>query len=291
MEAHMRVLVTGACGQLGLAVTQELLTRGVDFWGLSALEMDVTDQTMVQKRLHLYRPDVVINCAAYTKVDQAEDEARVCWAVNVNGVQNLAVGCGEIGAKLVHLSTDYVFSGDGEQFYEPDDCVGPLCVYGQSKLAGELAARSLLKECFIVRTSWAFGRSEANFVKTMLRLASRKAELDVVCDQIGSPTYTVDLASLLCDMAQTDKFGVYHATNEGVCSRAEFAREIFHLAGKDVKVHPIPTNEYPARAVRPLNSRLSKDNLDEAGFNRLSPWQDALSRYLGEIGERPTCEK
>ena len=211
----MRVLVTGACGQLGYAVSQELAVRETEYLGLSAREMDVTDRAAVQKRLLSYRPNVVINCAAYTKVDQAEDKAGECWAVNVDGVRNLAEGCGKIGAKLVHLSTDYVFSGEGDRPYEPDDCVKPLCVYGQSKLAGELAVRSFLKESFIVRTSWAFGKSETNFVRTMLRLADCRAELDVVCDQIGSPTYTVDLASLLCDMAETEKWSV--SRNERGC--------------------------------------------------------------------------
>lgn len=285
----MRVLVTGACGQLGYAVSQELAVRETEYLGLSAREMDVTDRAAVQKRLLSYRPNVVINCAAYTKVDQAEDKAGECWAVNVDGVRNLAEGCGKIGAKLVHLSTDYVFSGEGDRPYEPDDCVKPLCVYGQSKLAGELAARSFLKECFIVRTSWAFGKSETNFVKTMLRLADCRAELDVVCDQIGSPTYTVDLASLLCDMAETDKYGVYHATNEGVCSRAELAREIFRQAGKQVHINTVPTSQYPDRARRPLNSRMSKEKLEQMGFSRLPPWQDALARYLKEINGYSGC--
>ena len=285
----MRVLVTGACGQLGYAVSQELAVRGTEYLGLSAREMDVTDRAAVQKRLLSYRPNVVINCAAYTKVDQAEDKAGECWAVNVDGVRNLAEGCGKIGAKLAHLSTDYVFSGEGDRPYEPDDCVKPLCVYGQSKLAGELAARSFLKECFIVRTSWAFGKSETNFVKTMLRLADCRAELDVVCDQIGSPTYTVDLASLLCDMAETDKYGVYHATNEGVCSRAELAREIFRQAGKQVHINTVPTSQYPDRARRPLNSRMSKEKLKQMGFSRLPPWQDALARYLKEINGYSGC--
>ena len=285
----MRVLVTGACGQLGYAVSQELTARGTEYLGLSAREMDVTDRAAVQKRLLSYRPNVVINCAAYTKVDQAEDKAGECWAVNVDGVRNLAEGCGKIGAKLVHLSTDYVFSGEGDRPYEPDDCVKPLCVYGQSKLAGELAVRSFLKECFIVRTSWAFGKSETNFVKTMLRLADCRAELDVVCDQIGSPTYTVDLASLLCDMAETDKYGVYHATNEGVCSRAELAREIFRQAGKQVHINTVPTSQYPDRARRPLNSRMSKEKLEQMGFSRLPPWQDALARYLKEINGYSGC--
>lgn len=285
----MRVLVTGACGQLGYAVSQELAVRETEYLGLSAREMDVTDRAAVQKRLLSYRPNVVINCAAYTKVDQAEDKAGECWAVNVDGVRNLAEGCGKIGAKLVHLSTDYVFSGEGDRPYEPDDCVKPLCVYGQSKLAGELAVRSFLKESFIVRTSWAFGKSETNFVRTMLRLADCRAELDVVCDQIGSPTYTVDLASLLCDMAETEKYGVYHATNEGVCSRAELAHEIFLQAGKQVHINAVPTSQYPDRARRPLNSRMSKEKLKQMGFSRLPPWQDALARYLKEINGYSGC--
>ena len=285
----MRVLVTGACGQLGYAVSQELAVRETEYLGLSAREMDVTDRAAVQKRLLSYRPNVVINCAAYTKVDQAEDKAGECWAVNVDGVRNLAEGCGKIGAKLVHLSTDYVFSGEGDRPYEPDDCVKPLCVYGQSKLAGELAVRSFLKESFIVRTSWAFGKSETNFVRTMLRLADCRAELDVVCDQIGSPTYTVDLASLLCDMAETEKYGVYHATNEGVCSRAELAREIFLQAGKQVHITAVPPSQYPDRARRPLNSRMSKEKLKQMGFSRLPPWQDALARYLKEINGYSGC--
>jgi len=184
---------------------------------------------------------------------------------------------------MLYISTDYVFPGTGERFYKPDDPTGPLGVYGQTKLEGELAVRELLDCFFIVRISWVFGLNGNNFVKTMLRLAETKTEVNVVCDQVGSPTYTADLAPLLCDMIMTEKYGVYHASNEGVCSWAEFAREIFRLAGKDVKVNAIPTSEYPTRAVRPLNSRMSKDKLERMGFYRLPPWQDALGRYLKEL--------
>lgn len=276
----MRILVTGAAGQLGHDMCKALSMRGIKFQGMPSQLLDITDQAAVSKALAAYRPDGVINCAAYTKVDQAEDEPEECWAVNVDGARNLAVNCQKIGAKLLHLSTDYVFSGEGKKFYEPEDNTAPKSVYGKSKLAGELAVQSMLKEYFIVRTSWAFGNSNANFVKTMLRLAENRMELNVVDDQVGSPTCTADLALLLCDMIVTDKYGVYHATNEGVCSRAEFAKEIFRQVGKDIHINTIPTSQYPDRAARPLNSRMSKDKLEQMGFSRLPPWQDALARYL-----------
>lgn len=276
----MRILVTGAAGQLGYDVCRVLAERRMEYRGMPSWELDVTDQDAVRKTLAAFRPDGVINCAAYTKVDQAEDEPEECWAVNADGVRNLALGCREAGAKLLHISTDYVFSGDGTHFYSPDDDVNPQSVYGKSKLAGELAARSILEKCFIVRTSWAFGRSSLNFVKTLLRLAQTRTEVSVVCDQVGSPTATADLALLLCDMVAADRYGAYHATNEGVCSRVEFAKEIFRLAGKNVRVNAVSTSEYPARAARPLNSRMSKDKLEKMGFHRLPPWQDALERYL-----------
>lgn len=282
----MRILVTGAAGQLGYEVCRVLAAQGAEYRGMPSQALDVTDPNAVIKVLAAYQPDGVINCAAYTKVDQAEDEPEKCWAVNVDGVQNLAVNCKKIGAKLLHLSTDYVFSGEGTGFYTPEDGVSPQSVYGKSKLAGELVVQCLLREFFIVRTSWAFGRSSANFVRTMLKLSEYKTELNVVCDQVGSPTYTVDLAKLLCAMITTDKYGVYHAANEGVCSRTEFAKEIFRQTGKAVQVNPILTSQYPDRAVRPLNSRLSTDKLGQMGFVKLPPWQDALSRYLN--GQRNT---
>lgn len=279
----MKVLVTGAEGQLGYDVCKVLSARNMDHIGAGRKEFDITNKETTNDYIVSYHPDVVIHCSAWTRVDQAEDEPESVKAVNAVGTQNVAVVCNKIGAKMLYISTDYVFPGRGTRFYEPEDSTGPLGVYGATKLAGELAVQELLDRYYIVRTSWVFGKNGNNFVKTMLRLAETKTELNVVCDQIGSPTYTVDLASLLCDMIQTDQYGIYHATNEGVCSWAEFAEEIFRVAGKQVIVHHIPTSEYHSRAVRPLNSRMSKDKLEQMGFHRLPLWQDALKRYLKEV--------
>lgn len=279
----MRILVTGASGQLGYDVERELERRGIEHLGTSSRELDITDREAVERLMAAYRPDAAIHCAAYTKVDLAEDEPERCWAVNADGTRNLAAACREIGAKMLYISTDYVFPGTGEQFRRTDDPVSPVNTYGRSKLAGELAVQSLLEKYFIVRISWVFGKNGNNFVKTMLRLAETKAELSVVCDQIGSPTYTADLAPLLCDMVQTERYGVYHATNEGTCAWSEFAEAIFELAGRQVVVHPIPTSAYPTRAVRPLNSRMSKECLHSNGFQELPEWKNALARYLKEI--------
>lgn len=281
----MRILVTGASGQLGYDVERELERRGIEHLGTSSRELDITDREAVERLMAAYRPDAVVHCAAYTKVDLAEDEPERCWAVNADGTRNLAAACREIGAKMLYISTDYVFPGTGEQFRRTDDPVSPVNTYGRSKLAGELAVQSLLKTYFIVRISWVFGKNGNNFVKTMLRLAETKAELSVVCDQIGSPTYTADLAPLLCDMVQTERYGVYHATNEGTCAWSEFAEAIFELAGRQVVVHPIPTSAYPTRAARPLNSRMSKECLHSNGFQELPEWKNALARYLKEITE------
>lgn len=281
----MRILVTGVSGQLGYDVERELERRGIEHLGTSSRELDITDRAAVEHLMQSYRPDAVIHCAAYTKVDLAEDEPERCWAVNADGTRNLAATCREIGAKMLYISTDYVFPGTGEQFRRTDDPVSPVNTYGRSKLAGELAVQSLLEKYFIVRISWVFGKNGNNFVKTMLRLAETKAELSVVCDQIGSPTYTADLAPLLCDMVQTERYGVYHATNEGTCAWSEFAEAIFELAGRQVVVHPIPTSAYPTRAARPLNSRMSKECLHSNGFQELPEWKNALARYLKEITE------
>lgn len=281
----MRILVTGASGQLGYDVERELERRGIEHLGTSSRELDITDREAVERLMAAYRPDAAIHCAAYTKVDLAEDEPERCWAVNADGTRNLAAACREIGAKMLYISTDYVFPGTGEQFRRTDDPVSPVNTYGRSKLAGELAVQSLLETYFIVRISWVFGKNGNNFVKTMLRLAETKADLSVVCDQIGSPTYTADLAPLLCDMVQTERYGVYHATNEGTCAWSEFAEAIFELAGRQVVVHPIPTSAYPTRAVRPLNSRMSKERLRDNGFQELPEWKNALARYLKEITE------
>ncbi len=279
----MRVFITGATGQLGWDVCRELDRRGIAHRGVGSRELDITDASAVERVLADYAPDAVIHCAAWTKVDAAEDEPEACWAVNADGTARLAAACREAGAKLLYISTDYVFPGDGERFYEPDDPTRPAGVYGKSKLAGEEAVRSALERCFIVRISWVFGKNGGNFVKTMLRLSESRDLLRVVDDQIGSPTYTRDLAPLLCDMIETEKYGVYHATNEGVCSWAELAREIFALTGRTVTVQGVTTEEYGARAPRPKNSRMSKDCLARAGFARLPDWHDALERYLKEI--------
>lgn len=279
----MKILVTGVSGQLGYDVERELDQRGIEHLGTSSRELDITDREAVERLMERYRPDAVIHCAAYTKVDLAEDEPERCWAVNADGTRNVAAACRRTGAKLLYISTDYVFPGTGERSYETGDPTGPVNTYGRSKLAGELAVQSLLEKYFIVRISWVFGKNGNNFVKTMLRLAETRAELSVVCDQIGSPTYTADLAPLLCGMVQTERYGVYHATNEGTCAWSEFAEAIFALAGRQVAVHPIPTSAYPTKAARPLNSRLSKESLRDNGFQALPEWKDALARYLKEI--------
>ena len=276
----MKILVTGGSGQLGYDVCRELERRGFEYTAPSSKEMDITDAKAVREQICVYRPDAVIHCAAWTAVDAAEDVPEQAFAVNEGGTRNIAAACREIGAKMLYISTDYVFPGTGTHFYEPDDPTGPVNVYGRSKLAGELAVKEILEQYFIVRTSWVFGEYGNNFVKTMLRLAKNRTEVSVVCDQVGSPTYTADLAPLLCDMVETERYGTYHATNEGICSWAEFAEEIFRVAGKDVRINRVPAEEYPAKAKRPLNSRLSKSCLSNAGLGRLLDWQEALKRFV-----------
>ena len=276
----MKVLVTGASGQLGNDICRELNRRGIAYKGVSSAEMELTDAAAVERVLDEFRPDAVIHCAAYTKVDFAEDEPEICWSVNAGGTWNLVRLCKVREIKVLYISTDYVFPGDDDRFYETEDAFHPGSVYGASKLAGELIVKSLLKKYFIVRISWVFGINGQNFVKTMLKLSESRTECSVVCDQIGSPTYTTDLAPLLCDMILTEQYGIYHATNDGVCSWAEFAEEIFRLAGKQVKVNHVITKDYPVKARRPLNSRLSKRKLEESGFQSLPDWRDALKRYL-----------
>jgi dTDP-4-dehydrorhamnose reductase len=280
----MKVLVTGVTGQLGFDVLKVLQTRKIECRGTGRKEFDLTDPESTWDYIIRYHPDAVIHCAAYTAVDQAEDEPELCRKVNAEGTRHIAQACKKIGAKMLYLSTDYVFPGTGENAYETNDPKGPQSVYGSTKLGGEEAVRELLKQHFIVRISWVFGQNGNNFVKTMLRLGKERSKMNIVCDQIGSPTYTADLAPLLCDMIVTEKYGTYHATNEGYCSWAEFASEIFRQAGYLTKVNFIPTSEYPSRAKRPFNSRMSKRSLDQAGFHRLPEWQDALKRFFEKIG-------
>jgi len=282
----MKVLVTGSNGQLGCDVVKALESRGDEFFCAGREDLNVTDAGAVLTCITDYRPEAVIHCAAYTAVDRAEKDVVLCRAVNVDGSRNVARACVEVGAKMIYIGTDYVFLGNGDKAYETGDPKEPLNIYGKAKLDGENAVREAMKKYFIVRVSWLFGASGNNFVRTMLRLGKERDELDVVCDQIGSPTYTVDLAPLLCSMAATERFGVYHATNEGFCSRADFAREIFRQAGYQTKVQNIPTMAYPTMVRRPLNSRLSKKSLDLAGFSRLPPWQDAVHRFLSDMSER-----
>lgn len=278
----MRVLVTGAKGQLGFDIIKELAARGIDHKGVDMGDFDITDKVATMEGIAEYKPTAVIHCAAYTAVDKAEDEPELCRKINEGGTRNIAQACKEINAKMIYISTDYVFPGEGTHFHKPDDQTAPMSVYGKTKLAGELAVKAELEEYFIVRISWVFGKNGNNFVETMLRLGKERDSLNVVNDQIGSPTYTADLAPLLCDMAASDKYGVYHATNEGVCSWAEFAAEIFKVAGLGTKVNGIPSSEYPTKAVRPLNSRLDKGCLGDVGFDRLRNWQSALADYVGE---------
>ena len=278
----MKVLITGVSGQLGNDAAKVLTARGVDFLGVSSKEMDITDRDAVLGMFSEYRPDAVLHCAAYTQVDRAEDEPERCMSVNADGTRYIAEACREIGAKLLYISTDYVFPGTGDKPWETDDPTGPLNVYGMSKLAGEEAVRELVKKHFIVRTSWVIGEHGNNFVKTMLRLAENYNELRVVDDQIGSPTFTADLAPLLCDMLETENYGVYHATNEGYCSWAELAEAVFRLSGKNVTVRHVSTEEYGAKAARPKNSRLSKASLDAGGFARLPGWETSLAVLLAE---------
>ena len=274
------ILVTGADGQLGSDVVLELRKRNIDCVGIDIDVLDITDSVAVEAYIKALMPSCVIHCAAYTAVDAAEDEVELCFLVNEVGTENIARVCCEIDAELIYISTDYVFDGLGVLPYEVDAPKGAISTYGKSKLAGELAAQKHLDKLYIVRISWVFGHVGNNFVKTMLRLAESRDELNVVADQVGSPTYTPDLAVLLCDMALSGKYGEYHATNEGFCSWAEFAEEIMMQSGSNCKINPIPTEQYPTKAARPKNSRLSKTSLDNAGFERLPTWQDALERFL-----------
>lgn len=278
----MKILVTGYTGQLGYDVVQHGLQLGLHMVGIGSKDLDITDKEAVSQYVKKVRPDAVIHCAAFTAVDKAEDDKDTCRCVNVEGTNNLAEVAREINARFMYISTDYVFSGEGQTPFKETDEPRPIGHYGRTKLEGEEAVKQLDK-WFIIRVSWVFGINGNNFVKTMLRLAETRNELNVVGDQFGSPTYTLDLAKLLIDMIKTDKYGIYHASNEGFCSWADFAQEIFTQANIHVKVNSISTEEYPTRALRPKNSRMSKQKLMDNGFNPLPRWQDAVKRYLKEL--------
>ena len=278
----MKVLVTGVKGQLGFDVCNELTKRGIENKGIDRNDCDITDEQSVHNYIKNYAPDVVVHCAAYTAVDKAEDEKEICYNVNVNGTKYIAHICKEINAKMVYISTDYVFEGTGDKAYEVQDKISPNNTYGLTKYQGEEEVRNILDKYFIIRISWVFGINGNNFINTMVKLGETRSELNVVADQIGSPTYTHDLAPLICDMIETEKYGIYHATNEGYCSWADFAEYIFSVTGQKVIVHHIKSEEYPTKASRPKNSRLSKAGLDKAGFKRLPEWKDAVKRYIKE---------
>lgn len=289
MSKDMKILVTGVNGQLGYDCVRELNERGyTNVKGIDIDDLDITNEEAVHKYINEYKPAIVMHNAAWTQVDKAEQMPDKVYEVNALGPKYIAEACKEVDAKMVYISTDYVFNGLGDKPFEIDDPKDGLSIYGKTKSQGEDFVKNALDKYFIVRISWVFGKNGNNFVKTMLKLADMgKTELNVVCDQIGSVTYTYDLSKLLCDMIETEKYGIYHATNEGYISWAEFAEEIFKQANKNVHVNYVTTLEYkrlvPAQADRPLNSRMSKTSLDEAGFNRLPDWKDALNRYLKEI--------
>ncbi len=278
----MRVIVTGARGQLGFDVCRELSERRIENYGIDINECDLCDAEAVERVFGEYCPDVIVHCAAYTAVDRAETEIEKCEAVNVSATLNIAKAAKRSNAKVVYISTDYVFSGDGEKPFEVDDEKAPLNIYGRTKSDGEDAVTSMCDKYFVIRTSWVFGINGSNFINTMLKLGSEREKIKVVCDQVGSPTYTYDLSKLICDMIVTDKYGVYHGTNEGFCSWFEFASEIMKQAELPCIVEKVLTKDYKTDAKRPLNSRLSKKGLDDAGFERLPPWEYALARYLKE---------
>lgn len=276
----MKIIITGSNGQLGTDVSAELSAKGHEVIGADLPEADITNQDMISALIAESKADAVIHCAAFTNVDLAETEKELCKKINVDGTKNIATACKNNGIKMLYISTDYVFSGEGEEAFETDAPKAPCNFYGETKLGGEKAVTENCDKYFIVRISWVFGKNGKNFVKTMLRLSEDREEISVVCDQIGSPTYTKDLARLLCSMIETEKYGIYHATNEGYCSWAEFASKIIELSGAETKITPIQSSEYKAAAVRPSNSRLSKASLDQNGFERLPHWEDALKRYL-----------
>ncbi len=297
----MKIFVTGVNGQLGHDVMNEIHKRGMEGVGsditqsyagmadetavcsMPYVQMDITDADAVDRILGEVRPEAVIHCAAYTAVDAAEENEALCRRVNADGPRNIAAVCRKLDIKMIYISTDYVFDGTGERPWEPDDKQAPVSVYGRTKYEGELAVQAQLEKYFIVRIAWVFGTNGKNFVKTMLALSEKYDTLRVVNDQFGSPTYTFDLSKLLVDMILTEKYGIYHATNEGICSWYDFACAIFETAGIRMNVIPVTTAEYGAKAARPANSRMSKEKLTANGFERLPDWQDALKRYLQEI--------
>lgn len=286
----MRVLVTGAKGQLGSDLLCELSKRNIEAVGIDIEDLDITDAAATKKLIeginNKTKLDAIIHCAAYTAVDAAQDNEALVTKINAEGTKNIAEVAKTLDVAMMYISTDYVFDGEGKRPWEPDDKRAPLNVYGMAKYKGELYVEELVKKYFIVRISWVFGLHGNNFIKTMIRLGKERGAVSVVNDQIGSPTYTPDLSRLLADMIVTDKYGRYHATNEGLCSWYDFAVEIFKQANLNVAVTPVSSDAFPVKAKRPHNSRMDKSKLTENGFKLLPTWQDALGRYLLELGEK-----
>lgn len=280
MCEYMKIMVTGANGQLGKALCRYLKSMSFEVIETDSKNMDICDVDMVENMINYQKPDAIIHCAAYTNTDKAEIEPEKCYSINVLGTHNLVKICNARKIVLMYISTDYVFGIPGENFIEVDDPRVPVNVYGQTKMEAENLILENMSEYYIVRISWLFGHEGSNFVRTMLSLGVQNKTIPVVNDQIGSPTYVEDLVGLLSQMILSGRYGIYHVTNEGVCSWAEFAQTIFNYAGMDVYVRPITSAEFNSKAKRPTNSRLSKVSLDKAGFQRLRPWKEALNTYL-----------
>jgi dTDP-4-dehydrorhamnose reductase/dTDP-4-dehydrorhamnose 3,5-epimerase len=282
-EFSLKFMVTGVNGQLGHDVMMQLKEVDFDVIAPRRDEFDLTDQIQIKNYIIKEKPDMIIHCAAYTAVDKAEDEKDLCYLVNVEGTRALAEAAKEIDAKVVYISTDYVFDGSGQEPHSEEKDTSPSNYYGYTKEQGEKIIRELIDKHFVVRTSWVYGLNGNNFVKTMLKLAESRSEINVVSDQIGVPTYTKDLAEFIVNLIQTKKYGTYHGVNEGYCSWHEFAISIFAKSGIDMKVNPIATKDYPTRSKRPLNSRLTKENTTKAGLDRMPHWEDALTRFIKEL--------
>lgn len=279
----MKVLVTGYNGQLGYDVVREGIKNKLNIVGVKREDLDITIEKDVNDYINNLKPTVIVHCAAYTAVDKSETDRENCWNVNVEGTKFLAAAAKKVNAKFIYISTDYVYDGKGKSPFIETDIPKPQSYYGLTKYEGEKKVIEILSDYFIVRISWVFGVNGNNFIKTMLKLTESRTELNVVGDQIGSPTYTSDLARLIIEMVHSENYGVYHVTNEGFCSWADLAAETFYQSGKNVKVNAITSEKYPTAAIRPKNSRLSKQKLIDNGFNLLPSWQDAVKRYLKEL--------
>lgn len=281
----MKFLVTGISGQLGFDVCKYLRTNypKIEYKGVGIEDFDITDRASVESCIDSFNPNIIIHCAAYTAVDAAEDNEELAMQVNAVGSKYIAEQAKKKDIKLLYVSTDYVFNGKGEEPFKIEDETAPLNIYGKSKLAGEIAVKEEMDKYFIVRTSWVFGENGKNFIKTMINLSKDKTEINVIDDQIGSPTYTPDLAAFLTELALTENYGTYHATNEGFCSWADLAEYSLKVYGASTKINRIPTSSYPTRAKRPLNSRLDKSDIDRIGLKRLPSWQNAVERFIEQL--------